>query len=205
MLAGAIPELGGRTAGLMDHLLKRVDLARPIVAIVSPDVDPAEVQEFLDALEDWLGVEAGVLELDTDLEAVEWEQAGLLFLFGDDREAWIESLLGESGHRLERAFGGGAVVLPVGGAASIFGAEAPSDVRSDTLLTGLGWLPEAMILTDPEEAHEGAGRAWLQDEGRRILVVLEPDSILALGPDGQVEPWSDVAPEIMLGRGWAGP
>lgn len=201
-MAGAIPELGGKTAVLMDRLLARMDLSRPIAAIVAPDVAPAEVQEFLESLEEWLGAEAGVLELDSDLEVVDWEDSGLLILIGDDHEAWTEALHGDPGRRLEDALDRGAVILAIGGAAGVFGGSLTSDVRPGTLLDGLGWLPAAMVLTDVEQARSPTVRAWLQDIDRRLVLALQPDSILALGPHSEVEPWSEAAPEVVLGKGW---
>lgn len=203
VLAGSIPELGGRSGTLMERLLALLDLSRPIVAIAAPDADPGEVQEFLEGLEDWLGTEAGVLELDTDLDIAGWEDSGLLFLFGDDREAWIGELRDLAADRLTRAFERGAIVLAAGGAASIFGARWISSVRPDLLSEGLDWLPGSMILTDPGEAHGPLVRGWLQEPDPRTAIVLEPGSILALGPGGVVEIWSDAAPEVLLGTGWA--
>ena len=86
VLAGSNPELGGETADLMERLLERLDLARPIAAIVAPDCDPDQVNALLESLEEWLGVETGYLELDTDLEVEGWEESGLLLLEGDDPE-----------------------------------------------------------------------------------------------------------------------
>lgn len=203
VLAGSIPELGGRSGTLMERLLALLDLSRPIVAIAAPDADPGEVQEFLEGLEDWLGTEAGVLELDTDLDIAGWEDSGLLFLFGDDGEAWIGELQDVAGDRLARAFERGAIVLAAGGAASIFAALWISSVRPDSLSEGLGWLPGSMILTDPSEAQDPLFRDWLQGPDPRTGILLGAGSILALGPDGLVEIWSEAAPEVLLGRGWA--
>jgi hypothetical protein len=73
VLAGSNPELGGETADLMERLLARLDLGRPIAAIAAPDSDPDQVNELLESIEEWLGAETGYLELDTDLEVDGWE------------------------------------------------------------------------------------------------------------------------------------
>lgn len=203
ILAGSIPELGGRTAGLMDRLLAHLDLSRPIAAVVGIDAEPAEVQDFLETLEEWLGTEAGVLEADTDLEVPGWEDSGLLMLIGDDREAWMEALAGSAGDRLDQAFTRGAIILAVGGASGLFGMQWISAVRPDALVPGLDWLPSVMVLTDPGEAHGSVVRSWLQGGERRAAILLDPGSVLALGPGGAVEAWSDDAPEVLLGTGWA--
>lgn len=203
VLAGSIPEFGGRTANLMDRLLGHLDLSRPIAAIVGPDADAAEVQDFLEAMEEWLGTEAGVLEADTDLDVAGWDDSGLLMLFGEDPEAWTEALIGSAGDRLDQAFARGTVVFAIGGATALFGAQWISAVRPEVLLPGLAWLPAVMILTDPGEAHGTVVHSWLQGDERRVAILLDPGSVLALGPEGAVESWSDAAPEVLLGKGWA--
>src|SRR3972149_3703592 len=64
VLAGAVPELGGETADLMERLLARLDLSRPVAAIAASGTGASEVNELLEALEEWLGAEAGYPELD---------------------------------------------------------------------------------------------------------------------------------------------
>src|SRR3989337_2610605 len=54
VLAGSNPELGGETADLMECLLERLDLSRPIGAIAADDSDTPEVNEILESLEEWL-------------------------------------------------------------------------------------------------------------------------------------------------------
>jgi len=202
VLVGSTPELGGETADLMERLLQRLDLSRPIAAIAAPDSDPEAINEFLESLEEWLGTEAGLLELQGDLDVEGWDESGLLVLEGHDGEIWVEALQGEAGEKLRRSFDRGAVILAIGGAASAFGAQVVSAVRPDTLSAGLAWIPEAIVVVDPEEAYADVVRAWLRQSPRRLVLRLEPASILALGPEQQVERWSQASPEIVLGPGW---
>jgi hypothetical protein len=202
ILAGSHPELGGETADLMERLLERLDLARPIAAIAAPDGDPQEVNELLESLEEWLGVEAGYLELDTDLGTEGWEESGFLLLEGEDAEVWVNSLEEDGRRRLRRALEQGGVILAVGGVAAAFGSHLLSTVRPDTLVPGLGWLPDALVVLEAEDARAGSARAWIQQGERRWILRLEPGSILALGPDEAIERWGVAAPEIILGRGW---
>src|SRR3990172_4732408 len=125
VLAGSSPELGGETADLMERLLERVDLGRPIAAIAAPDCDPDQVNGLLESLEEWLGVETGYLELDTDLEVEGWEESGLLLLEGDDPELWVDALQGETQRRLRRAMEQGGLILAIGGAAGGVGLPGP--------------------------------------------------------------------------------
>ncbi len=202
ILAGAIPELGGDTADLMERLLERLDLSRPIVAIADADSDSSQMNELLESLEEWLGAEAGFLELDTDLSAEGWEESGLLLLIGDDPEIWTDALRGESLARLRRALLNGTIILAVGGAGRAFGMQVVSAVRGDMFVPALNWIPETMVATDATEAGSEIVRSWLQNEEPRIVLFLEPTSILALGPEQQVERWGQAAPGIILGSGW---
>ena len=202
VLSGSNPELGGETADLMERLLERLDLARPIAAIAAPDCDPEAVNELLESLEEWLGVEAGYLELDTDLEVEGWEESGLLLLEGDDPSLWVDALQGETHERLRRAMEQGGLILAIGGVAAAFGSHCLSPVRPDRVLPALGWLPETTVVLLPEDAHGEAVREWIQQGDRRLVLQLDPGSILALGPDEKVERWGAAAPELILGKGW---
>ncbi len=202
ILAGAIPELGGDTADLMERLLERLDLSRPIVAMAAADSDSSEVNELLESLEEWLGAEAGYLELDTDLGAEGWEDSGLLILVGDDPEVWIDSLFGESLERLRRALLSGTIILAVGGAGRAFGTHVVSGVRGDSYVPALNWIAETMVVADEAEAGSELVRTWLQSDQPRLVLLLQPSSILALGPEQQVERWGQAPPEIILGSGW---
>jgi hypothetical protein len=203
VLIGAAPELGGETADLMERLLERLDLGRPIAAIAAPDSDPDEVNELLESLEEWLGVEAGLLELDTDLDAEGWDESGLLLLDGDDPEVWVEALRGAPEERLRQSLEQGCLILAIGGAASAFGSQCLSPVRPDILIPALGWIPDTVIVLEAEDAHGEVVREWMVDGARRLVLRLEPGSILALGPEDKVERWGQAAPEILLGKGWA--
>jgi hypothetical protein len=202
LLAGAIPELGGETADLMERLLEKLDLSRPIAAMAAPDSDSTEVNELLETLEEWLGAEAGYLELDTDLGIDGWEDSGLLILIGDDPEIWIEALRGEADERLRRALFQGTLILAVGGAARAFGTQVVSTIRGEAIVPALNWIPGTMLVADSAEAGSKTVRSWLQSDEERLVMVLEPSSILALGPEHEVERWGRVPPEIVLGSGW---
>jgi hypothetical protein len=203
VLAGSNPELGGETADLMERLLERLDLSRPIGAIAAPDVDPQEVNELLESLEEWLGIEAGYLELDTDLATEGWEESGLLLLEGDDPELWVAALDDEDRLRLRQVLEQGGMILAIGGVASAFGSHVPSMIRPDTLVPGLDWIPETLVVLEEEDAQGVTTREWIRQGERRLVLRLQTGSILALGPDDRVERWGVSPPEIILGKGWA--
>jgi len=202
VLLGSSPELGGETADLMEQLIARLDLARPVAAIVAPDADPDEVNRLLESFEEWLGAEAGYLELDTDLATAGWEDSGLLVLAGGDPELWVGTLAEEERQRLRRALEQGCIILAVGGVAAAFGSTCLSSIQPDRLVPALDWISELLITFLPEEVHSPAVRSWMQAAERRLALRLEAGSILALGPEDRVERWGVAAPEITLGKGW---
>ena len=202
VLAGAIPELGGGTADLMEHLLERLDLSRPMAAIAASDSDTSAVNELLETLEEWLGAGAGYLELDTDLGIQGWEDSGLLILIGDDPEIWIHALGGEADQRLRQALLRGTLILAVGGAGRAFGTQVVSAVRGEAFVPALNWIPGTMLVADSAEAARGTVRSWLQSDEQRLVMLLAPSSILALGPEHRVERWGQAPPEVILGSGW---
>jgi hypothetical protein len=202
ILGGSIPELGGETADLMDRLLAHLDLSRPIAAIVAADAEVGDIQELLEAVEMWLGTEAGVLELDTDLDVAGWDESGLLLLIGDEPEPWIEALQGEPGARLSAALKRGGIVFAMGGAAAAFGDRVAAAWDDPAPMEGLAWLPGTMVLVDPTSPQDEVVLSWLQESEPRTVVKLDPGSVLALGPEGEVERWSQIPPEIVLGSGW---
>jgi hypothetical protein len=187
----------------MERLLERLDLSRPIGAIAAPDADPQEVNELLESLEEWLGVEAGYLELDTDLATEGWEESGLLLLEGHDAELWVAALGDDDRRRLRQVLEQGGMILAIGGVASAFGSHVLSIIRPDSLVTGLDWIPETLVVLEAEDAHAATTRDWMRQGERRLVLRLQPGSILALGPDEKVERWGVAPPEIILGKGWA--
>jgi hypothetical protein len=97
----------------------------------------------------------------------------------------------------------GGLILAIGGAACAFGSHCLSPIRPDRLLPALDWISESVVVLQPEDAHGEVVRDWIQQEERRLVLRLEPGSILALGPVEKVERWGAAAPEIILGKGWA--
>lgn len=202
VLAASMPELGGPTADLMERLLARLDLSRPIVALVAPDSDTDQVNEFVETIEDWLGTEVGYLELDTDLETEDWENSGMLLLVGEDPELWVEAMSQGAGLRLRSGLARGALVLAVGGAGSALGEQALASLRPGELIPGLGWMPGSLLLEEPGDENHRAVKSWLQNDEPRYALRLHPGSILAFGPNGEVERWGEPAPQVVLGSGW---
>ena len=177
----------------MDRCLPHVDLSRP-VAWVSQSAQDTDPRHFLEDIEGLLGVAIDRMPA----EAAGWEDAGLVLVTHLPEAA---SLL-PVGVRFQSCLGRQGVVMGLGAPAAGFGeAVFPGSVGQPG--PGLQWLPDAVILpgtaTTPDAAdlHE-----WLRGGARRFALRLPPESMLAFGPQGEVEVWGGPQPGLTLGPGW---
>lgn len=93
---------------------------------------------------------------------------------------------------LHQAYANGAVILLEGAAAAAFGSWiAPVG-------NGLEWVEGAVILIG---AHDVAARAKpvFDAQPAAVALAIETGSALALGPDGQIEPWGRGQVTVALG------
>jgi hypothetical protein len=132
-----------------------------------------------------------------------WLNAGLIYLAGGTQEAW-KQLIGEQTFQgyPEEILTDASVMIAGGMSSGVFGTWM-LDSPGGELVSGLGWLEGGVIM--PGEASPSSEPAVLE-----LLEGMEPayalglpaDSHLALGPDGEIEVWSEAPPAILLGRGW---
>jgi hypothetical protein len=97
---------------------------------------------------------------------------------------------------------GGAVILPTGSAAASLGTWYLS--ATNAVEAGVGWVAGAIILTEVAEPSEhDTVRSWLEEEPKGYALALAEHTLVALGPDGDIEVWGDAEPVIVLGPGWS--
>lgn len=203
VLAEALPVFGGVHRDLGDKVLSSIDLSLPPLCILAPEHELESTQDFLEEVEALLGLPIEVIQLE-EFSGAEWSQAGLIVLVGGPSEAWVTRLsrLGR-GSRPSYGPAEGSLVLAAGPAAGALGSWVLSPGESAPS-PGLGWLPGAMVLpgwgapTEKEPVRKALAR-----EERSYAVALPESSILALGPEGEVEVWGDVKPTIALGPSWS--
>lgn len=194
VLAGSLPgsEIG---ATWMEELLAHTDLSRP-VCWLETDPEAIEVSEFLNEIEEL--IEASIEP--TPIERAGWENAGLLLMPGRGGATWL--VAPETRVRLLACLQAGGTLAAFGGPATAFGEILPG--AAGPLEPGLAWLPASVILTAEEPTVQApAIRGWLRGPEKRYALRLAEASVLALGPDGEVEVWGSPRPGLTLGPAWS--
>jgi hypothetical protein len=191
VLAGSVPSLAGGSAW-MDRLLPHLDLGRAVVWLAS-DPEGPQPTKFLDDIEDLLGAEVVRRSPAED----GWESAGMLLLTDPSPVSMLPTLR----HRLLACLEGDGIVMAVGQPAAGFG-EAIRSPLGGMPGEGLGWLPGSVVLPEGEALADDGWRSWLQSPEKRFAIRLPADSMLALGPAGEVEAWGRAQPGVILGSAW---
>lgn len=112
------------------------------------------------------------------------------------------ALLGAAVQGMQIAFENGAVILAEGNAAMVFGAWV---VASEQVVSGLNWLEGALVVPGVTAvAQSEQAQQVLNAEPAAIAVGLGSGSALALGPDGEVEPWGGRQVTVALGPEFSG-
>lgn len=127
-------------------------------------------------------------------------EAGLIVVAPAASSAELRSaLLGAAVEGMQTAFENGAVILLEGKSASVFGTWLL--LETGEIRQGIGWLSQMFILPGVTEvAQSEAGREALKEESSALAIGIGVGSALALGPDGEVEPWGEGRVTIALGR-----
>lgn len=108
------------------------------------------------------------------------------------------ALLGAADEGMQAAFANGALILAEGSAAMALGAWV---IAGDRILPGLEWLAGALVVPGVTAvAQSRPAQAVLNALPGAIAVGLDVESALALGPDGEVEPWGQRQVTVALGR-----
>lgn len=172
------------------------------VAVISVQGATLWAEAVLADLED-LGAQSGYLVdvVTEDDEAVRTRlaDAGIIVIGGDESVSNVRSaLMGAAIEGIQAAFENGAVILVEGPGTMAFGAWVMLD--DERFVSGFEWLAGALIVP----GVTGVGNLPITQE----LMAMQPGAIaigigagaaLALGPDGQVDPWGDQQVSIALG------
>ena len=197
ILAGATPagdEIRGKAL--------RIAAADGGVAYVATQGMTSAADELLADMAN-LGAHSGfmvdVLSEDDETIHDQLAQAGMIVIAADESVTNVRSvLLGAAINGIQAAFENGAVVLVEGPAAMAWGAITVLD--SGEISTGLDWLRSALIVPDNLSVGEAVEtQTVMHARPDAIAVGIGPHSALALGPDGEVEPWGQQEVSIALG------
>jgi hypothetical protein len=193
----------GRT--IVQRLLELIDQERNLLLLEMelPSLKAIDFPQSMAELtgQDLLRMVAAASNADPIRQA--WLNAGLIFAVGGSLQSWKEFI----GIHLfqgypEEVLADGSILVMSGSSAGALGTWM-FDESNDGLLPGLGWLEGGLILPGVSEpAANPAVFELLEDSTPAYALGLPGESILALGPVGEVEVWSSPPPVILLGRGW---
>jgi hypothetical protein len=206
VLAGSMPSLGRDCPRFPDYILENTDLSWAPCCLRAGSSGDEGLTSFLDDLEMLLNVDVQRLtvgEVPDEVLQTKLSAGGFLMLVGGSADVWVEALE-SAGLRTqpESALGKGRLLLVIGAAAAALGRWI--QVRGqETLVDGLGWIQDAIVLPAVESpAHEREIQEWLKRSNKSYAIGLPPGSVFALGPEGAVEVWGEVSPVVSLGAGW---
>ncbi len=197
ILTGATPS----SDDIRAQALQRMAADGGVACVATQGATPA-ADNLLTALAA-LGAQAGflvdVLAEDDDSIRDQLSQAGMVVVAADESVTNVRSaLLGAALAGIQDAFEHGAVVLVEGPAAMAWGALTVLD--NGEITTGLDWLHGALVVPDSLSVGEAQEtKAVMNAQPGAIAVGIGPNSALALGPDGEVEPWGQQEVSIALG------
>ncbi len=143
-----------------------------------------------------------VLTEDDDTIRSKLGEASLIVVEAGENSADVRSaLLGAAVEGMQTAFENGAVILLEGNSAAVFGTWIL--LETGEIRQGIGWLSQMFVLPGVTAvAQSAAGKAALEEESSALALGIGEGSALALGPDGEVEPWGEQAVTIALGRSY---
>lgn len=194
VLAGSLPA-SDEASPWIESLLTHAAPARPVLWLEA-EAEAIEPSEFLNEVEEQVEAPVRVAHVDDP----EWENAGLLMV---SEGVEVERLaLPEVSGRLLACLQSGGTLAAFGSSTAVFGEAFMADPGGPR--QGLGWLAASIILPEPiPAADDPAIRAWLRSPEKRLALRLPRASVLALGPDGEVEVWGGAQPGLTLGPAWS--
>ena len=173
------------------------------IAVIAIHGADADAEQLLADFED-LGAGAGFLVdlvADDDITLHDRLAEASVVIISDAGAATDvhSALYGAAVEGIQNAFENGAVVLVEGAGAMSFGTWMTLDDSGD-VVTGLDWLRGAFVLPGTNQvADTSAAKMILTAQPHALAIGIGPGSALALGPDGQVEPWGQQQVTIALG------
>lgn len=207
ILTGESPAFHGTGTSILDALLRTESPEGALVILVPGGEIPLAIQPFVDEFRTQLG--SGIKMVDP----WEMEQANLLetcfnaqlvMAVGGSRDDWVGLFLeGRLPSDPDLIIDENSVFMAIGSLVTLLG-EWTYDPDTDQISDGVGWFPRAIILlTSTAPALKDGVQQKIKSQTKSYALSLAPDTIIGVGVQGQIEIWSDVAPEILLGQGWA--
>ena len=127
-------------------------------------------------------------------------QASLIYIGGGDTHKLIATLDGTgSVDAIAAAYEAGAVIVGASAGAILL---AKWGVTSDgELVLGWGWLADTIVVPHYTPERAGEVKAALQAHPDALALGIPDNIALALGPDGQVDTWSETLEQVTVTLG----
>ncbi len=206
ILAGEMPfDRGAETSALAS--INSVMGPEGALVVLAPGEDvPSSIQPFVSDFEERLGGNLKIIDpLDVDQTLIQstCQKARLVLVMGGDRKGWAASFAeGRMPADPDLIVAENSVLIAIGCLVSVLG-EWTYESESDQISEGIGWFPNALFLLSSEAPAMKRGvRQKIEAHMKSYAISIAPDTIIGVGPQGQVEIWSEAAPEILLGQGW---
>jgi cyanophycinase len=179
----------------------------PIAFLPAADPDPTYGESFLSYYAD-LGAPPGyVVPIHDQASACDpanyrrLASAGLIYIGEGSAPRLIEAL--ENTPVIEaiaQAFDSGAVIVGASAGATLFGKWGLSS-SNGKIYRGWGWVSDTIVVPHYSADRSGEIRAALQRYPETIAVGIPDHVALALGPDGEVETWTDKIEQVTVVMG----
>jgi hypothetical protein len=203
VLSGRTPELGDRSPKLSEKILEHTDLSKTPVWLTIGEKQDRSYLTIIEDLEILFGCTLQIIDLHTlpveELREL-WLDPSLKILGGGTVEEW-QKFLGVDLFKVrpEEILPESSVLLAIESAAAVMGSWVLQE-ESSSLLQGLGWVMNGIILPgQTAPSHIDHIRDLISDHIESYAIGLPEHALLALGPDNQIEVWSDTPPTIFLG------
>lgn len=206
ILAGESPSVHGSETLALGSIKKLMGTEGAMVVLAPGREIPSSIRPFFNDFEARLGGSLKMIDpLDVDQTFIQTtcQKAQLVLAVGGDREGWVASF---SEERMpadpDLIVPEKSVFIAVGSLVSVLG-EWTYHLDRDQISDGIGWFPNAIFLPGPEApATKRRVRQKIEEHMKSYAISIAPNTIIGIGPQGQVEIWSEAASEILLGQGW---
>jgi dipeptidase E len=128
-------------------------------------------------------------------------QASLIYIGGGETQRLIETMEGTPAiEAIAEAYDAGAVIVGINAGAIMLGRWGISQ-HPKKVLPGWGWISDSIIAPHYLSAQQAEVRAALQLYPEAIALSIPDQVALALGPEGDVETWTNVDGQVTVTLG----
>ncbi len=199
---------GGRweeeTEIIHSHAISAIADESPIVFLPAADPDPTYGESFLSYYAE-LGAPPGYVVPIHDQQSARdpanyrrLANAGLIYMAGGSMQRLIEALEGTPAiEAIAQAFDSGAVIVGASAGAMMLGKWGLSS-SDKKIYRGWGWIPDSIVVPHYTVERTDEVRAALQRYPEAIALGIPEYVALALGPDGEVETWTDQPEQVTV-------